>query len=209
MERGHGHGHGHGHGDDGHGHGHGHAGAGNEHATPSASARDDDAHGHGHGHADSNSLPPPRSPAHATRPTSTSLPPGAAPTKTVLLVKGICCPSEVPIIEGALGALEGVSEVAVNVPQKTTIVQHDAARVAPTSHSRTVASPEPARERQERSERASERARARDTRRGKKARARSRRARAETPRAPLARRSSVGCHAQQKTSAWWPVSTVT
>ena len=51
---------------------------------------------------------------------------------TVLLVKGICCPSEVPITEQALGALEGVTEIAVNVPQKKAVVRHDAARASPS-----------------------------------------------------------------------------
>ncbi|CAI9099190.1 OLC1v1035974C1 [Oldenlandia corymbosa var. corymbosa] len=40
-------------------------------------------------------------------------------------VLGICCPSEVPIIENILKPLDGVREVSVIVPTKTVIVLHD------------------------------------------------------------------------------------
>lgn len=46
-------------------------------------------------------------------------------TRTSLYVSGICCPSEVPIIERLLKPLPGVTDVAVNVTAKTTIVTHD------------------------------------------------------------------------------------
>ena len=41
-----------------------------------------------------------------------------------IFVNGICCPSEIPLIENILYAMEGVTEVAVSVPTKTTFVTH-------------------------------------------------------------------------------------
>jgi len=49
---------------------------------------------------------------------------GLEPVETVLCVEGICCPSEVPLIESILGPLPGVREVKVNVPARTTHVVH-------------------------------------------------------------------------------------
>ncbi|XP_019177840.1 PREDICTED: putative inactive cadmium/zinc-transporting ATPase HMA3 [Ipomoea nil] len=46
-------------------------------------------------------------------------------TKTYLDVLGICCTSEVPIIDKILKPLDGVKEVSVIVPSKTVIVIHD------------------------------------------------------------------------------------
>eukprot|EP01018_Ginkgo_biloba_P027444 Gb_28935 [translate_table: standard] len=45
--------------------------------------------------------------------------------KTTLDVLGICCPSEVPLIENILNALAGVEQVSVNVASKTVTVKHD------------------------------------------------------------------------------------
>jgi len=52
-------------------------------------------------------------------------------SRTVLTVDGICCPSEVPIIQNSLKGLPGVSEVSVNVPAKTTTVEYDATKTEP------------------------------------------------------------------------------
>jgi len=43
---------------------------------------------------------------------------------TVLFVEGICCPSEVPLIEDILSGMPGVAAVKVNVPARTTYVNH-------------------------------------------------------------------------------------
>ena len=53
---------------------------------------------------------------------------GGVVTST-LSVAGICCPSEVPLIEAILGPMPGVQSVAVNVVGRTTAVVHDAAVV--------------------------------------------------------------------------------
>jgi|EP01047_Picozoa_sp_COSAG01_P036112 copper chaperone CopZ len=45
-------------------------------------------------------------------------------------VQGICCPSETPVIERLLLVLPGVSKVMVNVPNRTTTVDHDAQTTA-------------------------------------------------------------------------------
>lgn len=45
--------------------------------------------------------------------------------KSYFDVLGICCPSEVPIIENILGSLDGIQKVSVIVPSKTVIVVHD------------------------------------------------------------------------------------
>lgn len=45
--------------------------------------------------------------------------------KSYFDVLGICCPSDVPSIEGILNALEGVEGVSVVVPSKTVVVVHD------------------------------------------------------------------------------------
>lgn len=46
--------------------------------------------------------------------------------KSYFDVLGICCSSEVPLIENILKSLEGVKEVSVIVPSRTVIVLHDA-----------------------------------------------------------------------------------
>ena len=46
-------------------------------------------------------------------------------TRTTLYVEGICCPSEIPLIEKMLKPLPGIIKVAVNVPNRTTTVDHD------------------------------------------------------------------------------------
>jgi Cd2+/Zn2+-exporting ATPase len=51
--------------------------------------------------------------------------------RTVLYVEGICCPSEVPIIQNSLKGVPGVSEIIVNVPNKTTTVTYDPAVANP------------------------------------------------------------------------------
>lgn len=45
--------------------------------------------------------------------------------KTSFDVLGICCPSEVPLIEKILKPLAGVESVLVNVPSRTVTVVHD------------------------------------------------------------------------------------
>ena len=40
-------------------------------------------------------------------------------------VLGLCCSSEVPLIENILNSVEGVKEVYVIVPTRTVIVLHD------------------------------------------------------------------------------------
>lgn len=46
--------------------------------------------------------------------------------KSYFDVLGICCSSEVPLIEKILKPLEGVNDVSVIVPSRTVIVLHDA-----------------------------------------------------------------------------------
>jgi len=45
--------------------------------------------------------------------------------KSYFDVLGLCCSSEVPLIERILRPLEGVVEVSVIVPSRTVIVLHD------------------------------------------------------------------------------------
>lgn len=45
--------------------------------------------------------------------------------KSYFDVLGICCTSEVPLIEKILKPLNGVNKVSVVVPAKTVIVVHD------------------------------------------------------------------------------------
>ncbi|XP_027067280.2 cadmium/zinc-transporting ATPase HMA3 [Coffea arabica] len=45
--------------------------------------------------------------------------------KSYFDVLGICCPSEVPLIENILKSMDGVKDVSVIVPTKTVIVLHD------------------------------------------------------------------------------------
>lgn len=45
--------------------------------------------------------------------------------KSYFDVLGLCCSSEVPLIEKILKPLEGVVEVSVIVPSRTVIVVHD------------------------------------------------------------------------------------
>jgi len=51
---------------------------------------------------------------------------------TFMRVNGICCPAEVPLIDGILLAIEGVTSVEVSVPTKTVICKHSA-RLVPAS----------------------------------------------------------------------------
>lgn len=48
---------------------------------------------------------------------------------TLVYVDGLCCPSEVPVIDRTLRALEGVQEVGINPAGKTVTVRHDAGAV--------------------------------------------------------------------------------
>jgi Cd2+/Zn2+-exporting ATPase len=52
--------------------------------------------------------------------------------KTTLNVLGICCPSEVPLIERVLQPLDGVERVSVNVPSRTVTVLHDSSLIPPS-----------------------------------------------------------------------------
>lgn len=45
--------------------------------------------------------------------------------KSYFDVLGLCCSSEVPLVENILKSLEGVMEISVIVPTKTVIVVHD------------------------------------------------------------------------------------
>ncbi|KAE8713824.1 hypothetical protein F3Y22_tig00110204pilonHSYRG00037 [Hibiscus syriacus] len=45
--------------------------------------------------------------------------------KSYFDVLGLCCSSEVPLIENILKSVEGVKEVSVIVPTRTVIVLHD------------------------------------------------------------------------------------
>lgn len=45
--------------------------------------------------------------------------------KSYFDVLGLCCSSEVPLVENILKSLDGVKEVSVVVPTKTVIVVHD------------------------------------------------------------------------------------
>ncbi|OAY79012.1 Cadmium/zinc-transporting ATPase HMA2, partial [Ananas comosus] len=51
--------------------------------------------------------------------------------KSYFDVLGICCPSEVPLVEKILRPLEGVQKVSVIVPSKTVIVVHDGSLISP------------------------------------------------------------------------------
>ncbi|KAJ3696266.1 hypothetical protein LUZ60_001643 [Juncus effusus] len=51
--------------------------------------------------------------------------------KSYFDVLGLCCPSEVPLIERILGPLEGVEKVSVIVPSRTVIVVHDSLLISP------------------------------------------------------------------------------
>jgi len=53
--------------------------------------------------------------------------------KTTFNVLGICCPSEVPLIERLLQPLSGVERVSVNVPSKTVTVLHDPSLIQPAN----------------------------------------------------------------------------
>ncbi|KAL0733368.1 hypothetical protein Bca4012_009578 [Brassica carinata] len=51
--------------------------------------------------------------------------------KSYFDVLGICCTSEVPLIESILKSLEGVKEYSVIVPSRTVIVVHDSLLISP------------------------------------------------------------------------------
>ena len=46
-------------------------------------------------------------------------------TKTTMIVRGHCCPSEVPIIEQIIVSMPGVTSVRVNVIAKKVVVEHE------------------------------------------------------------------------------------
>jgi copper chaperone CopZ len=58
-------------------------------------------------------------------------PPGGKVQKSYFDVLGICCPSEVPLVERLLDPLPGVRKVTVIVPSRTVIVLHDADATSP------------------------------------------------------------------------------
>lgn len=51
--------------------------------------------------------------------------------KSYFDVLGLCCSSEVPLIEKILRPIEGVHDVSVVVPSRTVIVVHDPVLVSP------------------------------------------------------------------------------
>ncbi|CAK0789370.1 unnamed protein product [Prorocentrum cordatum] len=53
-------------------------------------------------------------------------------TSTLIYVDGLCCPSEVPVIDRILSPLAGVQEVGINPATKTATVRHDARVVGGT-----------------------------------------------------------------------------
>lgn len=53
--------------------------------------------------------------------------------RTTMRVEGICCPSEVPLIENILSTLPGVAKVSVNVPNRLTIVEHNPSLTSPAT----------------------------------------------------------------------------
>nr|AFC87711.1 truncated putative heavy metal transporter variant 1 [Triticum aestivum] len=61
---------------------------------------------------------------------STSPAAAARLEKSYFDVLGICCPSEVPLVEKLLEPLAGVHKVTVVVPSRTVIVLHDAAAIS-------------------------------------------------------------------------------
>ena len=87
----------------GHGHSHGHGGHGHSHGNSN------------HGHA-SISISDEEAKEGGQ---------GRGIIKTTMLVNGICCPSEVPIIEKILNPLPGVKSVRINVIAKKVAVEHD------------------------------------------------------------------------------------
>ncbi|CAN6193051.1 unnamed protein product [Urochloa humidicola] len=58
-------------------------------------------------------------------------PTGGKAEKSYFDVLGICCPSEVPLVEKLLAPLPGVRKVTVIVPSRTVIVHHDPAATSP------------------------------------------------------------------------------
>lgn len=52
--------------------------------------------------------------------------------KSYFDVLGICCTSEVPLIENILKSLDGVREYSVIVPSRTVIVVHDSLLISPS-----------------------------------------------------------------------------
>lgn len=52
--------------------------------------------------------------------------------KSYFEVMGLCCSSEVPLIEGLLKPLDGVKEISVVIPSKTLIVVHDILTISPS-----------------------------------------------------------------------------
>ncbi|XP_024039145.1 putative inactive cadmium/zinc-transporting ATPase HMA3 [Citrus clementina] len=52
--------------------------------------------------------------------------------KNYFEVLGLCCSSEVPLVERIMNSLDGVEEISVIVPTKTVIVVHDTRRISET-----------------------------------------------------------------------------
>ena len=61
----------------------------------------------------------------ALSPSSSTSASAARLTKTTMIVRGICCPSEVPIIEQILVPMPGVTSVRINVIAKKVVVEHE------------------------------------------------------------------------------------
>lgn len=52
--------------------------------------------------------------------------------KSYFEIMGLCCSSEVPLIEGIVKPLNGVKELSVVVPTKTLMVVHDINTINPS-----------------------------------------------------------------------------
>lgn len=50
--------------------------------------------------------------------------------KTYFDVLGLCCPSEIPLIERALKDVNGINDFTVIVPSRTVIVFHDSSVIS-------------------------------------------------------------------------------
>ena len=55
--------------------------------------------------------------------------PAAPPIVTEIEVSGMCCTSEVDLIQRKVGVLTGVQDIKVNLPMRRIAVTHDAAAV--------------------------------------------------------------------------------
>ena len=95
-----------------------------------------DHHGHEHGHGHHHG--PSINDKNASLPAAQQPQASSSVVRSTFVCNGICCASEIPLIEGVLKPVPGVREIRINVPLKQVIVDHNVHQISATRIAQTL-----------------------------------------------------------------------